>query len=241
MSVTFLTNEDAAGFEKKTNRVTTIDETSDDEHYPTALAVYNALGSGGGGGGGHYEIGKNKFNVNAITTGKYINYNNAVVGKALPYTDNEQYSISDWITVNEGESYNIGYDGTNIPTSVYCVDSDELLVEKFGVARDAYFTVPVGTKKVRLGHKTSIFTCGTFQMEVGTEATEYEPYTETYVSTTDFTGVEEYAPLVEMVNEKVNSHIPAMASEATAGVARIWTTDNGDGTVNLHIDTTGEV
>lgn len=40
MSVTFLTDKDAAEFEKIENRVTVIDENADDEHYPTAKAVY---------------------------------------------------------------------------------------------------------------------------------------------------------------------------------------------------------
>lgn len=36
--------------ENTANRVTTIDSTADDEHYPTAKAVYDALGSGSGTG-----------------------------------------------------------------------------------------------------------------------------------------------------------------------------------------------
>lgn len=43
MSVTFLTDKDTEQFEKVESRVTTIDAASDNKHYPTAKAVYEAL------------------------------------------------------------------------------------------------------------------------------------------------------------------------------------------------------
>lgn len=35
-------------FEKSANKVTVVDESSDDDHYPTAKAVYDAVSSTGG-------------------------------------------------------------------------------------------------------------------------------------------------------------------------------------------------
>lgn len=47
----YITSSAISGLESTTNKTTTIDETSTDDQYPSAKAVYDAIEAGGGGGG----------------------------------------------------------------------------------------------------------------------------------------------------------------------------------------------
>lgn len=195
-------------------------------------------------GGGRYEVGKNKFNVDTITEGKFLwpSYNKA--GDSPVYSDNVEHGLSDWIEVDDGDSYIFYSDGMSSALTSTFVFADEngiLIADGYIVKANEPFVIPAGCVKCRFSAKLIFLQNGTAQLEKGAVRTPYESYTSTYTSNIDFTGVENYQPLVSMVDEKVNAHVPEMASEAKAGVARIWTTDNGDGTVDLHIDTTGEV
>lgn len=48
----YITSSAISGLESTTNKTTTIDETSTDDQYPSAKAVYDAIEAGGGGSGG---------------------------------------------------------------------------------------------------------------------------------------------------------------------------------------------
>ena len=195
-------------------------------------------------GGGHYEIGKNKFNVDTITEGKFLWAAYNTTGSSPVLSDNAEFGLSDWIEVDEGKSYVFNSNDMSSAQQLVFVFADEdgiLVADGFGAVVNTPFVIPAGCVKCRFSAKLIFLQNGTAQLEKGTVRTPYEPYTTTYINNIDFTGVENYEPLVEMIDEKIDAYAPAMASEAKAGVARIWTTDNGDGTVDLHIDTTGEV
>lgn len=201
-------------------------------------------------GKGHYEHGKNLFNTATITEG--YTCVESTVGSLPTFTAHAEFAYSELIPVQEGNTYIFSADamGSAQVFRLCCCDKNGYLVatgieiDKTSVDSSRIFTIPtgVGCTHIRISAKIIYMDADSnAQLELGSTRTEFEAYTESFVPDVPFDGIEKYEPLVNMIDEKINAYAPAMASEAKAGVAKIWTTDNGDGTFDLHIDTTGEV
>ena len=157
-------------------------------------------------GGGHYEIGKNKFNVDTITEGKFLWAAYNTTGSSPVLSDNAEFGLSDWIEVDEGKSYVFNSNDMSSAQQLVFVFADEdgiLVADGFGAVVNTPFVIPAGCVKCRFSAKLIFLQNGTAQLEKGTVRTPYEPYTETYISAVDFKGVENYEPLLEKIDEKI--------------------------------------
>lgn len=113
------------------------------------------------------KVGKNLFDKTKRKVGYYIEGNKTE--SAAP-----NYSITDYIPVTEGDSiianksasytYNLFYDKNFAPLGNVIASTTSPM------------TVPVGAEYIRLSLRNA--DADTFQVEIGTQSTEYEPYTD---------------------------------------------------------------
>lgn len=126
-----------------------------------------------------YSIGKNKFNKDTAQPG-YINSADGVA-----YPGGTTYSYSDFIPVTAGQYYGKGdilIAGTNSDGMRYVAFYDENQVNIPGGISpfNKLITIPSGVYYIRITIGQA--NLDTFQLETGTVATSYEPYTREIVS-----------------------------------------------------------
>jgi len=113
------------------------------------------------------QIGKNKFNKAAVTTGYYMTNTGSILANA-------SYDISEYIPVVAGTTYaNSGLLGYGLRYSCY-FDVNFAVVAGGATTNVATFTPPVGAAYVRV--TTYHADIDTFQLEIGATATAYEAY-----------------------------------------------------------------
>lgn len=110
------------------------------------------------------QIGKNKFNKNAVTTGYYCSNTGAISANAT-------YDLSDYIPVIAGTEYVCN--GSGIRFSCY-FDSNLNVVAGGSNANITTFTPPVGVAYVRVSMYHSDLSL--FQLEIGSTPTTYQKY-----------------------------------------------------------------
>lgn len=113
------------------------------------------------------QIGKNKFNKAAVTTGYYMTNTGSILANA-------SYDISEYIPVVAGTTYaNSGLLGYALRYSCY-FDANFAVVAGGSSVYVATFTPPTGAAYVRV--TTYHADIDTFQLEIGATATAYEAY-----------------------------------------------------------------
>lgn len=127
------------------------------------------------------HIGKNKFNINTITKGKYIYRANGNVAT------NNYFDLSDYIEVHEDFTISWDSDSNYFQINIAYYDKDKNVISTDGVGKHVYFytfTVPEGTCYVRFSYSVKLSVSGgtvdvtreNIQLEIGSERTDYEPY-----------------------------------------------------------------
>lgn len=106
-------------------------------------------------------VGKNLFNKNTVTIGKYVNWNTGVL------SSNSSYSVSDYIPINPSTTYTVSHNG-----QLAFYDADKAYVS--GIATPTTFTTTVNVSFVRIS--VLIANLDTFQLEIGSSKTDYEIY-----------------------------------------------------------------
>lgn len=137
-------------------------------------------------------VGKNLFDKSAITSGKYISSNGTVA-------DYYAYSLSDYIPINSNTRYS--YQGiSDYSERGAFYDTNKQLISAFvesTIVANQYINTPSNAKYVRFTIINTNQDINKFQLELGSTATDYEPYQETitneinYRVSVDFTVKEE--------------------------------------------------
>lgn len=112
--------------------------------------------------------GKNLFNKNNVTLGKRLS------DTGTEFTD-EKYFLSEYIEVEENTQYTKTPIFTNLYNRIGFYDSDKKLISMNDGENKATITTPEGTKYLRFGDL--ITNLDKEQLEKGSSATSYEPYT----------------------------------------------------------------
>ena len=115
--------------------------------------------------------GKNLFDKNAVTTGKWLNINGELENAV-------SYVVSDYIELESGETYYIPKRGST-RTKYYKADKS-VYSNSWDVSNYAQaITIPSGVKYIRMSilvNGTDAIDLNTFQFEKSSTATPYEPY-----------------------------------------------------------------
>ena len=112
---------------------------------------------------------KNLFNKNTVSTGFYLN-------TAGNLEVNTGYVVSDFIEVEEGETYFLPTRGTT--RTKFYDSSKKATTDTWDVADgDISFVIPNGVKYIRFSIATTV-SLNTFQFEKGSVATDYVEYKE---------------------------------------------------------------
>lgn len=118
---------------------------------------------------------KNLFNANVVTDGVYLDVNGEIHSSAT-------FCVSDYIGVNAGTLYYSGASsgfGSN-PRTCFYDESKNFLSAVRPTATSGTITVPSGASYIRL--TVPVANKGTFQLEIGSSATAYEPFGDTYTT-----------------------------------------------------------
>lgn len=118
---------------------------------------------------------KNLFNANVVTDGVYLDVNGEIHSSAT-------FCVSDYIGVNAGTLYYSGASsgfGSN-PRTCFYDESKNFLSAVRPAATSGTITVPSGASYIRL--TVPVANKGTFQLEIGSSATAYEPFGDTYTT-----------------------------------------------------------
>lgn len=118
--------------------------------------------------------GKNLFDANAATIGKFIN----VVGNL---SDNALHAVSDFIPVYSDETYTLSGSSLTSPpfNTVSYFSSDKSFISRiaYDTAGAKTFTPPVGAAYIRLNIYNALPSENERMLNMGTEALPYEAYT----------------------------------------------------------------
>jgi hypothetical protein len=102
------------------------------------------------------------------------------------FTPNNAYIGTDYIEVEEGETYIISIDGQEVLNRVFFYPSKFTDGFYSDVFQDGVFTVPSGYHYIRLHNSSTNGDLNTkYQMEKGSQATPYQPYSESNVELTE--------------------------------------------------------
>lgn len=111
-------------------------------------------------------VGKNKFNKDTITAGKYINQ---VTGNTL---DNPNHYTSDFISVFPSTSYTIHISHSQ---RIAFYDKDKLFLSSIFPVEDTSFVTPADAQYLRFS-ESPISKADSQQIELGTTSTAYEKF-----------------------------------------------------------------
>ena len=124
---------------------------------------------------GFLEAGKNLYN-NAKRTNGLSCKTNQVVGETADAVVTATHAISDWISVEEGETYVLTY-SSSVDFRFQVVDDNNILViDYFAMRPNRAITIPTGGKKLRFSCSQSAMENA--QFEKGDTSTEFENYKE---------------------------------------------------------------
>ena len=118
---------------------------------------------------------KNLFNANVVTDGVYLDVDGEIHSSAT-------FCVSDYIGVNAGTLYYSGASsgfGSN-PRTCFYDESKNFLSAVRPTTTSGTITVPSGASYIRL--TVPVANKGTFQLEIGSSATAYEPFGDTYTT-----------------------------------------------------------
>lgn len=118
---------------------------------------------------------KNLFNAKVVTDGVYLDVNGEIHSSAT-------FCVSDYIGVNAVTLYYSGASsgfGSN-PRTCFYDESKNFLSAVRPAATSGTITVPSGASYIRL--TVPVANKGTFQLEIGSSATSYEPFGDTYTT-----------------------------------------------------------
>lgn len=149
-------------FETTDNKVTKLDKKSTNEQYPTAKAVYDLNSN-------LFEQGKNLFN-GLFEPGR---------ANDSPNANPENESRSEWIAVEQGETYTFSHSKIHYSFMICGKSEDGTLTIIYDgkVYAEGYtFTIPEGVTHIRFSAYNTVLDSNNIQFEKGSEATAYEPY-----------------------------------------------------------------
>lgn len=108
-------------------------------------------------------VGKNLFDKSKALDGKYVSYSNGQLG------DNADYTATDFIPVKPNTTYT---KNDNQQLAFYASANQASYIS--GLASSLTFTTPAGCNYVRISVRLA--NKNTFQLELGTSSTSYEPF-----------------------------------------------------------------